>query len=100
MITATRIFACVTAFAFVVSLTLSAQAQNGEALYKSKCAMCHGADGSKLASHNLQAADAQKLSDAEMSTIITAGKGKMPPTKSLKAEDVTAVVTYVRTLKK
>jgi cytochrome c6 len=88
----TRMLTFAIALALVLSLPLSAQAQNGEALFKSKCAMCHGADGSKLNTHNLQAADVQKLSDAEISGVITNGKGKMPATKSLKLEDVTGLV--------
>lgn len=86
---------------FLLTLSLSLYAQDGAALYKAKCAMCHGADGSKIAAHNLQSADVQKTSDADMAGIITNGRPpKMPPTKSLKPEEVSAVVTYVRTLKK
>jgi cytochrome c6 len=97
---ATQMFIFAAALAVVLSLCSPAQAQDGAAIYKAKCAMCHGADGAKIAAHNLQSADVQKMSDAEMSGIITNGKGKMPPSKSLKPEDVSAVVTYVRTLKK
>jgi mono/diheme cytochrome c family protein len=96
--TRTLVFATILAFAF--ALPLSARAQDGPAVYKTRCAMCHGADGSKITVHNLQSADVQKLSDADISGIITNGKGKMPASKSLKPEDVSAVVAYVRTLKK
>jgi mono/diheme cytochrome c family protein len=96
--TLTLVFA--TALAMILALSLSAQAQDGAAVYKSRCAMCHGADGSKITAHNLQSADVQKLSDADISGIITNGKGKMPPSKSLKPEDVSGLVAYVRTLKK
>lgn len=94
---ATRMFVFAAALAI---LSLSAQAQDGAAIYKTRCAMCHGADGSKLAAHNLQSADVQKLSDADIAGIISNGKGKMPASKSLKPEEVSAVVAYVRTLKK
>src|ERR1700683_4023355 len=97
---ATQMFTFAIAMAVVLSLPLSANAQNGEALYKSRCAMCHGADGSKLTAHNLQSADVQKQSDADLAGIITNGKGKMPASKSLKPEDVTGLVAYIRTLKK
>jgi mono/diheme cytochrome c family protein len=40
------------------------------------------------------------MSDADLATIITNGKGKMPASKSLKPDQVTALVAYVRTLKK
>lgn len=85
--------------AFVLSFPAYAQSA-ADALYKSKCAMCHGADGTKIASHDLQAAGVQKMSDAELSTVITNGKGSMPASKSLKPEEVEGLVTYLRTLKK
>ncbi len=98
---ATRMLTFAAALAFVVTLSLTARAQDGAALYKAKCAMCHGADGSKISAHNLQGEGAQKMSDADLAGIITNGKPpKMPPSKSLKPEEVSAVVAYVRTLKK
>ena len=85
---------------------LSAHAQNAsEALYKSKCAACHGADGSgsatgkKMGAHDFQTADVQKMSDVELSDVITNGKNKMPAYgKSLKAEDIKGLVAYIRSL--
>jgi len=92
----------VAALAVVLTLSLSANAQSaGETLYKSKCAMCHGPDGKKAAGHDLSGADLQKQSDADISGIITNGKPpKMPAYKSLKPEEVTGLVAYIRTLKK
>jgi cytochrome c6 len=103
-----RVFALLTALAVVLILPLSAHAQNASGtLYKSKCAACHGADGSgsamgkKLGAHDFQTAEGQKMSDAELSDIITNGKNKMPAYgKSLKAEDIKGLVAYIRTLKK
>lgn len=88
---------------------LGAQPQDaGAALYKAKCAACHGADGkgettlgkaSKL--RDLGSADVQKLSDAELTTWIESGKGKMPAYgKSLKPEQIKDLVTYIRSLAK
>jgi mono/diheme cytochrome c family protein len=80
----------------------------GEALYKAKCAVCHGADGkgetaigkaNKL--RDLGSADVQKQSDDELGGTISGGKGKMPAYgKSLKPEQIKELVAYVRTLKK
>ncbi|HEY4764133.1 MAG TPA: cytochrome c [Candidatus Sulfotelmatobacter sp.] len=95
-----QVFSTVTAIAVVFVLSLSAQAQDASATYKAKCAMCHGADGTKIAAHDLQGASAQGMSDADLSAIIANGKGKMPASKSLKPDQVTALVAYVRTLKK
>lgn len=93
-------FTFATALAVVLALPVAGFAQ-GDALYKSKCAMCHGADGKKAAGHDLSSADVQKQSDADLAAIITGGKPpKMPASKSLSADDVKGLVTYIRTLKK
>src|ERR1700739_2839301 len=91
---------------FVLSISLTVQAQDAATLYKSKCAGCHGADGTgsamgkKMGAHDFTSADVQKMSDAELSDIITNGKNKMPKFASLKPEDVKGLVTYIRTMKK
>ena len=95
-----RVFMIATAFAVAITFSLPARAQDASGLYKSRCAMCHGADGSKLAAHNLQTSDVQKMSDADLSGVITKGKGKMTASHGLKPEDVKGLVDYVRTLKK
>ena len=95
-----RVVVTLTAIAVMSFPSLSAQAQDGSATYKAKCAMCHGADGSKITAHDLQGAATQAMSDADLAAIITSGKGKMPASKSLKPDQVTALVAYVRTLKK
>ena len=103
-----QVFATVTAITVVIVLSQSAHAQNGsETLYKSKCAACHGADGAgsatgkKMGAHDFTTAEVQGMADAELSTIITNGKNKMPAYgKSLKADDIKGLVAYIRTLKK
>lgn len=100
--------ACV-AVAGITILTGAAQAQNGgEALYKTKCAACHGADGKGQTSmgkanniRDLGSADVQKQTDDELAGIISNGKSKMPAYgKSLKPEQVKDLVAYIRSLKK
>ncbi len=91
-----------TALAVVLSIPLSAQAQDAsEALYKSKCAMCHGADGKKTAGHDFTSADVQKESDADLTAVITNGKPpKMPKYgDKLKPEEIKGLVAYIRTMK-
>jgi len=102
-----RVFTIATALSFVLSLLpLSAGAQDASALFKSKCAGCHGADGTgsamgkKMGAHDFTTADVQKMSDAELTDIITNGKNKMPKYASLKPEEVKGLVAYIRTLKK
>lgn len=101
-----QVFA-VAALAIFLTLPLSVRAQNAsETLYKSKCAACHGAEGSgspmgkKMGAHDFTTADVQKMSDAELTDIITNGKNKMPKYGSLKPEDIKGLVAYIRTLKK
>jgi cytochrome c6 len=101
-----QMFASTTAIAAIFVLSVPAQAQNAsETLYKSKCAACHGSDGSgsemgkKLGAHDFQTAEVQKMSDVELSDVITNGKNKMPAYgKSLKAEDIKGLVAYIRSL--
>jgi cytochrome c6 len=80
----------------------------GEALYKSKCVACHGADGKGETAvgkankvRDLGSADVQKQSDDEIAGIIGNGKGKMPAYgKSLNPEQVKDLVAYIRSLRK
>lgn len=90
-----------------IALASSAFAADGAATFKAKCAMCHGADGSAstgmgktMGLKPLSSPEVQKMSDADMTALITNGKGKMPAFKGkLSDEEISAVVKYVRTLK-
>ncbi len=101
-----RVLTIATAFAVVLSISLPAGAQDGAALFKSKCAGCHAADGTgsaigkKMGAHDFTTADVQKMTDAELTEIITNGKNKMPKYASLKPEEIKGLVAYIRTLKK
>jgi len=93
--------------AVVLSASVSAQAQGAADLFKSKCAMCHGADGTgsaigkKMGAHDFTTADVQKMSDADITETITNGKNKMPKySDKLKPEEIKGLVAYIRTLKK
>jgi|SRR5580704_5269300 cytochrome c oxidase cbb3-type subunit 3 len=82
--------------------------ETGESLFKSKCAMCHGPDGAgkttmgqALKIPDLHSPDVQKLSDAELTTIVTKGKNKMPAYEAkLSKEQITLLVGYIRDLAK
>ena len=83
-------------------------AEGGADTYKAKCAACHGASGAgdttmgkNLKIRDLGSADVQKQSDADLDTIITKGKGKMPAYDGkLTKEQIDGLVKYIRTLKK
>jgi mono/diheme cytochrome c family protein len=74
-----------------------------EATYKAKCASCHGPDGKgkdAMKTQDFASAAVQGMSDAELTTIITDGKGKMPAyAKSLKPDQVKDLVAYIRSKK-
>jgi cytochrome c6 len=102
---AAGIFLC----AALVSLSVPPRTQDARAaLYKTKCAVCHGADGKGETAigkankvRDMGSPEAQKQSDAELTTIIENGKGKMPPYgKSLKPEQIKDLVAYIRSLGK
>jgi cytochrome c6 len=84
--------------------TAASAADAGAALYKSKCASCHGADGSgnttvgkSLKVRDLRAADVQKLTDAELAKVTSDGKGKMPAYgKKLSADQIKSLVATIR----
>lgn len=85
----------------------SAVAQDAAATYKGKCAMCHGADGKgsptglKMGAHDFTSADVQKETDAQLTEVISKGKGKMPAyAGKLKDTEITDLVAYIRGLAK
>jgi cytochrome c6 len=91
------------------SIAAPAFAQSaGADTYKSKCAMCHGPDGTaavpmgkmyKIPSFKDPAV--VKSSDAELAAITKDGKGKMPAyTGKLTDAQIKEVVSYIRTLQK
>ena len=90
--------------ALVISLPALA---DGAAVYKTKCASCHGADGAgqtavgkSMKIRDLRSPEVQKQTDIELTKIISGGKGKMPAYgKQLSNDDVSALIAHIRTLK-
>lgn len=82
--------------------------ETGESLFKAKCAMCHGPDGAgkttmgqALKIPDLHSPEVQKLSDAELTQIVTKGKNKMPAyEEKLSKEQITQLVGFIRDLAK
>ena len=81
--------------------------RRGELLFaEAKCAVCHGAGGKgdSPAGKSLGVTDLTKVaaakSAADLKTVIQDGKGKMPAYgKSLKPEEIYALVAYIKSLK-
>ena len=82
--------------------------ETGESLFKTKCAMCHGADGTGktamgkvLNIPDLHTETVQKLSEGELIQIVTKGKNKMPAYESkLSKEQISKLAEYIRDLAK
>lgn len=72
-------------FLFAFPHFAAAQSE-GQKLYDTNCAKCHGPDGSgstvvgkAVGAKDLASPEAKKLTDAEIHTQIDQGKGNMPP---------------------
>jgi mono/diheme cytochrome c family protein len=93
--------------ALLLALPVFAAGPDGAALYKAKCTMCHGPDGSgntsmgkSLKLRDLRSAEVRKQTDVELTKVISGGKGKMPPYgKQLSTADIEALIAYLRTIK-
>ncbi len=92
-----------------ISLAVPAVAQqSGEATYKAKCAMCHGADGTGNTSigknmklRSFKSPEDVKATDAELVKQTKDGVGKMQGyAGKLTDAQIQDVVTYIRTLQK
>ena len=80
----------------------------GKVAYDKSCKSCHGADGTpnagvakmmKVEMKDLKSGEVRGMSDGDLHTIITAGKGKMKPVASVTGKSVDDVVAYVKSLK-
>ncbi len=77
-------------------------------IYKTKCVLCHSADGSgdgatgkAVHAKDLRSEEVQKQSDAALIEAITKGKAKMPAFGAkIPPDDVTKLVAYIRQLPK
>ncbi|MGZ4778623.1 MAG: c-type cytochrome [Thermoanaerobaculia bacterium] len=91
----------------IAALPAAAAGPDGPALYKAKCAMCHGPDGSgqtpvgkTMKVRDLRSADVQKQTDIELMKVISGGKGKMPAFgQKMNGAEIQAVIAHVRTFK-
>ncbi len=105
-----RTYAALVVSILLISTMLAnfAYAEDAAALFKTKCAMCHGADaagktamGAKFNIPDLRAPEIQKKSAADLGTVIAKGKNKMPAFDGkLSAAEITQLAAYVHQLKK
>jgi cytochrome c6 len=81
-------------------------AEDGAAIYKSKCAMCHGPSGTPSAGmakmlgiKPVSDPSMKAVTVAQVETVVKNGKGKMKPVAGLSDAQVSAVAAYFKTLK-
>lgn len=92
------------AVAIFASMALPLFAADGAAIFKAKCAGCHGADGAKtMAAMGIKPintpATTGKSTDA-LVTVISKGQGKMPAfAGKLSDDEIKAAANFVKTLK-
>ena len=100
-------------FLFAILMTLlfcavGAKAQDAAGLYKTKCVMCHAADGKgqtpagkNMGVRSFSSPEVQKETVAELTQITTKGKGKMPGYENkLTSAQIAELVAYCRELGK
>ena len=77
---------------------MTAEASPGKAIFNMNCTLCHGRDG-KAGLNGAKDLTASTLTTEEMMAVVKNGKGAMAPYKQvLNANEIEAVVAYVRTL--
>ena len=98
---------------FMLSLSNQGHAKDakpriGEDIFRNRCTVCHGLDGSghttlgkKLRIPDLRSDKVQKQSDDELLEVITNGQGDMPAfKKKLSRDSIYQVIKHVRKLEK
>lgn len=88
---------------FILIPNLSWAAEDGAAIYKTKCAACHGADAAGKPAAKIPSLigdEAKKASDADLEKAVTEKPKHAGVAKSLTTDQVKAVVAYIRTLQK
>lgn len=78
------------------------------ATFKQKCATCHGPDGKgdtpagkAMKVRSFSDPDVAKMTDQQLADIIEKGQGKMPKYgATMKADEIKAMVAYIRSLGK
>jgi cytochrome c oxidase subunit 2 len=95
-------------FLLFTAIGTSAAAQDSpEALYKAKCAACHGPDGAggtvagkKLGAKDFHSPAVTAMSDGDLADVTKNGKDKMPAYgKSLTDDQIKSLIKYIRTMK-
>jgi len=94
------------ALGVLLAAAVPAAADDAAALYKSKCQVCHGADGkgtaagAKMGVKDFQSPEVQKQSDADLIKVTKDGKGKMPKYDGKLTDDqIKDLIKFIRKIK-
>jgi mono/diheme cytochrome c family protein len=97
------IFTTAALAALCCTTVFGADAAAGKAVYDKSCKNCHGADGTPSAgmakAMGIKDFKTTAYSDAEITTAVTAGKGKMKPVAGVTGASLDNVIAYVKSLK-
>ena len=92
----------IAAVVLMASFSAMALAEDGGALFKTKCAMCHGADGQGKPKMGAKLVGTAKTEDQIIALLTKGGAEKgihVKPMNGLSADQAKAVATYVKSLK-
>jgi cytochrome c6 len=94
------------ALGLLLAAAVPAVADDTEALYKSKCQVCHGPDGKgsaagqKMGARDFHSPEVAKESDADLIKVTKEGKGKMPKFEGKLTDDqIKDLIKFIRGLK-
>ena len=94
------------ALGILLAAAVPAAADDAAALYKSKCQVCHGADGKgtpagqKLGVKDFHSPEVAKQSDSDLIKTTKEGKGKMPKYEGKLTDDqIERLIKYIHSLK-
>ena len=94
------------ALGLLLAAALPAAADDAAALYKSKCQVCHGADGKgspagqKMGVRDFHSPEVAKQTDADLIKITKEGKNKMPKFDGKLTDDqIKELIKFMRGLK-
>lgn len=97
-------FAMTLAVSLLIACTASWAAEDGAALYKKKCAGCHGANGEGKPKVKAPALKGTKFDESQIAAHITKGEAKSKPPHNkgiagLNDDQAKAIAEFVKTLK-
>lgn len=103
-----RTLTAIAVLLMVASVPEKLLADDAASMFKAKCSLCHGPDGSgktptgtALKAKDLRSDEVQKQSDAELTEVISKGKNKMPAFgQKFKADQIQQLIDYIRQFKK